>query len=123
MFQFEQGEIPVESQQQLIELLSPLFAEKGMKLQYQDDLQWRLQVPVRSKIKTTPLDWATGSNLNEAMPRGEEALRWKQLLNEAQMMLHAAPINQQPEQLAINGIWIWRDPTLLDRLQQWWRER
>lgn len=123
LFQFELEEIPVERQQQLIGLLSPLFTEDGGQLVYQSDLRWQLQLPVRAQIKTTPLEWATGTNLREAMPQGEEALRWKRLLNEAQMMLHSAETDPQQGQLAINGIWIWRDPSLLQRMQQWWSTR
>ncbi len=123
LFQFEQGEILVDHQQQLIDLLTPLFAEEGMVLRYRSDLHWQLELPQKAQIKTMPLDWATGINLNEAMPSGVEALRWKQLLNEVQMMLHATSIEPQAEQLAINGIWIWRDPSLLDRLAHWWQQR
>lgn len=123
LFQFEQGEIPVEIQQQLIELLTPLFAEEGGQLHYVDDLRWQLQLPQKESIRTTPIDWATGGDLHRVMPQGEGALRWKQLLNGAQMILHGAEVNQQQEQLAINGIWVWRDPSLLDRMQQWWRRR
>ncbi len=123
LFQFEQGEISSDHQQRLVELLAPLFAEEGMVLQYQSDLCWQLELPQKAQIQTTPLDWATGINLNEAMPSGAEALRWKQLLNEVQMMLHAAPMESQAEQLAVNGVWIWRDPSLLDRLAYWWQQR
>lgn len=123
LFQFEQGEIPVEVQQQLIEQLSPLFAEEGGQLHYMGDLRWQLQLPSKAQIQTTPIDWATGGNLHQMMPQGEDALRWKQLLNEAQMVLHQVEINPQQEQLAINGIWVWRDPSLLDRIQYWWKNR
>jgi hypothetical protein len=57
------------------------------------------------------------------MPQGEDALRWKQLLNETQMMLHDADVKQQSGQLVINGIWVWRDPSLLNRVQHWWSHR
>ena len=94
-----------------------------MVLSYQSDLRWQLQLPKREPVLTTPIDWATGHNLHQAMPRGESALRWKQILNEAQMVLHGAPINQQPDQLAVNGIWVWRDPSLMDRLRHRWSQR
>ncbi len=123
LFQFEQGEIPVERQQQLVELLAPLFAEEGMVLNYHSDLRWQLELPQQAQIKTTPLDWATGINLDEVMPSGEDALRWKRLLNEVQMVLHAEAVGQQEGQLSVNGIWVWRDPTSLQRLNHWWRQR
>ena len=123
LFQFEPGELSESLQQQVMEQLSPLFSEEGMQLEYMSDLRWRLRSPQKEQIQTTPLEWATGSNLSDAMPSGEGALRWKQLLNEAQMLLHAEPPQQQPDQLAINGIWIWRDPSLLDRLRHRWSQR
>ncbi|HIJ22470.1 MAG: hypothetical protein HON68_12305 [Gammaproteobacteria bacterium] len=123
LFQFERGEVPVEVQQQLIELLTPLFAEERGELQYVDDLRWQLQLPQKASIHTTPIDWATGGNLHKVMPQGEDALRWKQLLNETQMMLHDADVKQQSGQLVINGIWVWRDPSLLNRVQHWWSHR
>lgn len=41
---------------------------------------------------------------------GEAGRRWSQLLNEAQMLLHAHPVNQAREahgQPAVNSLWLW----------------
>lgn len=123
LFQFEPGEVAEDLQHQLIDQLDPLFSEEGMSLKYCSDLRWQLQSSQKMRIRTTPLEWATGSNLSDAMPRGEHALHWKRLLNEAQMLLHANPLHQQSGQLAMNGIWVWRDPSLLDRLRHRWNNR
>jgi hypothetical protein len=123
LFQFEAGELPAALQRQLIALLVPLFEAEGMQLRYRGDLCWQLQLSAPAQIETTPIEWAAGGPLHLVMPQGADALRWKRLLNEAQMVLHGASIGQPQGQLAINGIWVWRDPSLMRRLRHWWQRR
>lgn len=118
LFQFDSGEVTAEVQQALIAELRPLFEPQGMVLTYQGDLDWRLESTHTVQIKTSPLEQVTGGNLHDYMPRGEDALLWKKLLNESQMVLHSSPINRQRQQqgvLVVNGIWIWREPSLMQR--------
>lgn len=130
LFEIEPGSITVKEQQDLIEMLAPLFGEMNMVLGYHDDLDWRLQLAESSTIKTTPLHRVVGANIHDAMPAGDDALLWKQLLNEAQMLLHHAsmtdPANSSHLSLpyrveGVNGIWVWRDQSQLEKAMEWGR--
>lgn len=139
LFEVEPGELSVGEQHQLIDRLSPLFAEREMELRYHADLDWRLhhhgestggeQIAAgRRSIRTTPLQRVVGANIHDFMPRGEEALFWKQLLNEVQMVLHTVEIDPEQQQITIpprgmgvNGVWIWRSPSIADRALEWGR--
>ncbi len=62
------------------------------------------------KVRTTPLSRVTGTGIADKMPSGDDATRLHQLGNELQMLLHAAPFNQQRERegkLTANAIWLW----------------
>lgn len=59
-------------------------------------------------INTTPLADAVGRNVNFLLPKGESSAMWKQLMTEAQMLLHSNEINSEREsrgKQSINSIW------------------
>ncbi len=120
LFQFRKGELSLPLQRQLLESLQSIFDAEGMESYLLGDLDWVLRSPQQEEITTTPIDWATGVDLSRAMPTGEGALRWKRLLNEAQMVLHTVDRSPAAAALPVNGIWVWRDPTLWQRLQHRW---
>ncbi len=139
LFEVESGELSVGEQHQLIDRLSPLFAERGMELRYHDDLDWRLHhhaqstaaeqdSAVRRALCTTPLQRVAGANVHDFMPQGEGGLFWRQLLNEVQMALHTAEIDPgqrqitiPPREMRVNGVWIWREASLAGRVVDWGR--
>lgn len=69
---------------------------------------WRLENDPR--IETTPLSLAIGRHIDPLLPRGADALKWRALLNEIQMLLFSHPVNQAREAHGlpvINSIWLW----------------
>ena len=57
----------------------------------------------------TPLEVA-GKDINRHLPAGGGAIRWHQVLNEIQMVLHEHPVNEAREargEPAVNSVWLW----------------
>ncbi len=51
-----------------------------------------------------------GRPIARYMPEGEQARRWRRILNEIQMLLHNHPVNAAREQMGrplINSVWFW----------------
>ena len=71
---------------------------------------WYLQLPRTTRLTTTPLSLATGCDIDPLLPQGADAMRFRVLLNELQMLLHDHPINQAREargELPVNSLWLW----------------
>lgn len=72
--------------------------------------RWYLPFNHDPGIKTTPLSLAAGRHIDPVLPNGKDALKWRALLNEIQMLLFSHPINQEREargRPSINSIWLW----------------
>jgi hypothetical protein len=87
--------------------LAPTFAELG-QLDVLSPQAWNLRLSV-----TTPdfeaLPDAIGRAAN-ALPQAPEHAPWRHAINEAQMILHAHPVNQSREaagQPTVNSLWPW----------------
>jgi hypothetical protein len=73
-------------------------------------LRWYLRLPQAPRLSTTPLSLAAGRDIDRLLPQGPDALRFRVLLNELQMLLHEHPVNQAREargELAVNSLWLW----------------
>lgn len=82
------------------------------------DGMWFIIVDETPDLATTPLERVLGENINEYLPRGADAMRWLSVMNEMQMILFDAPVNEQREAAGrpvLNSLWLWgggRLPTL-----------
>ncbi len=69
---------------------------------------WFVASKEKIQINTTPLSDAVGRNINFILPKGETSAFWKQVLTEAQMLMHSHDINNKRESLdlqSINSLW------------------
>jgi len=85
-------------------------AAAGWRLSAPTPLRWYLRAPRAPDLATTPLDEVAGEYIAPHLPQGGTAAKLLQLLNEAQMLLHAHPANRQREaagRLPVNGLWAW----------------
>jgi len=71
---------------------------------------WYVRAAVKPDIATTPLSQAAGRHIDPLLPSGGDAMQWRALLNEAQMLLFGHPLNQAREARgdpAVNSLWLW----------------
>ena len=103
-------EIASEEAKGLGELILGHFADQGWRLEQAAPDRWYLRLPEAPALETHPLHRVTGRNLFPFLPEGADRSRWRGLLNEIQMLLYHADVNQarraagRPE---INGLWLW----------------
>ena len=99
-----------DEQAQLVDELNVLLSEDGYVLDAANARRWYLRAPRDPALCTTSLGDAIGQDVLHCMPRGADARRWRGLLNEVQMVLHASPVNQAREAARltpINSLWFW----------------
>jgi len=96
----------------LCEAVAGLFNEEGLELTPTGNAHWALHEtdPLRPLHLHTPsLSGALGRSIDARLPTGEDARRWRRLLNEVQMTWFAHPVNLERESSArptVNSLWI-----------------
>jgi hypothetical protein len=105
-----QAEITMPEAEQFCASLNAYFAGQGVTFFAPHPQRWYVQMACLPDMQTTPLAEVIGANVRGALPRGVDAARWHQIFNEAQMLLHAHPVNEQREArgaVIINSVWLW----------------
>ncbi|HSU76174.1 MAG TPA: hypothetical protein VLI89_03840 [Burkholderiales bacterium] len=90
----------------LCDALNRHFGER-LALQVTDAARWVARTPPELALASVPPLALAGRDVALAMPASSAA---HQLLNEAQMVLHAHPVNEAREargEPAINSVWLW----------------
>jgi hypothetical protein len=90
----------------LFETAKPYFNT----LLYGDANTWFMRADDWSELDTASPDAAMGNNLADWMPTGPNALGFKKLQNEVQMLWHEHPVNQAREARRlppVNSFWMW----------------
>jgi hypothetical protein len=94
----------------LCDALNRHFEENGVTFVAPHPQRWYARIDSPSDVMTTPLRVASWRDVKAYQPQGVDALRWRSLSNEIQMLLHGHAINQvraaQGIQ-AINSVWLW----------------
>lgn len=104
-------DISAEEARSLAIALVPLFADAGLALVVDTPVTWcaRLHGDEPEVAFTPPVD-ALGANLLDCLPQGEAGRFWRRLFNEAQIALHAHPVNAEriaAGRLPVNALWFW----------------
>lgn len=89
--------------------LNQHFSQDGLSFSIIDKDNWILSSENNIQMATTPLADAVGRNINFLLPKGEDSAKWKQMLTEAQMLMHAHEVNVGREQAgdrSINSLWL-----------------
>lgn len=91
--------------------LAPLFAEVGLAFDAPCATRWYLRLPeVATWPVLTPPEDVLGDDLKPHLPSGADGRRWRQWLNEAQMLLHQHPVNARRAArgaVPVNSLWFW----------------
>jgi hypothetical protein len=110
--------IELDEAQAMVADLNRHFCEVGRFHVVAAD-RWYLQLSAASKLGALkdideldmpPLSAMAGRSVEKQLPDTPQAKGLRQLLNEAQMLLHAHPANEARESaghLAINSVWLW----------------
>ena len=72
--------------------------------------RWYLRLDTAPQLSTTPVSMAAGCDIDPLLPTGEDAMRFRGVLNELQMLLFEHPVNQAREargELPVNALWLW----------------
>ncbi len=99
---------------ELTTLLAPPLAEAGTLRLMPSGFAY-LELDASAAIMTTPPSAAIGRRADTVDLRGAEAMRWRRLANEIQMLLHDHPLNQRrvaAGRPAINSLWFWGSGTM-----------
>ena len=107
----EGDEIGIEADeaQDLVAALNTHFADLG-RFEAAAPQRWYLRVDAAPDVRTHVLDDVIGRNYALFLPDGAQARRWRAMLNEAQMLLHAHARNAAREEAGkptINSVWLW----------------
>ena len=91
--------------------LKPLFGDAGFPLDATRSDRWYLHGAREAKLPIFSAPAAAlGDDLALHLPEGENARRWRGLLNEAQIILTQHPLNAQRARRGlspVNSLWIW----------------
>jgi len=94
----------------LCDVLNRHFEQDGITFFTPHPHRWYVRIAEPSDVTTTPLRIASWRDVKPYQPHGADALRWRSLSNEVQMLLHGHAINQGREargMQAINSVWLW----------------
>lgn len=91
--------------------LKPVFGDSGALLETTTPARWHLRLPAGAVLPTfaAPED-VLGADLFEHLPQGSGGRRWRQLFNEAQVILHQHPVNAARRArgaMPANSLWFW----------------
>jgi hypothetical protein len=99
---------------ELAALLAPALAEVGT-LRFMPSGFAYLELKAPAEIITTPPSVAIGRRADTVEFSGPNAIHWRRVTNEIQMLLHDHPLNRRRTaagQPAINSLWFWGTGTL-----------
>ena len=90
------------------------FAPEGVRFEAPRPTRWYARLERQPDAEFQPPGGAAGLvdgvGAGGALPAGNEGSLWRRRMNEAQMVLHAHPVNQAREargELAVNSVWFW----------------
>jgi hypothetical protein len=92
------------------EMLNAHFVADGISFHAPHPQRWYLRVAEVGEVTMPTLSSAAWGDARELMPQGRDAVRWRALGNEVQMLLHGHALNQK--RLAaglppISSLWLW----------------
>jgi hypothetical protein len=78
--------------------------------------RWYVRLAEAPEVDTMPPSAARGAGIGDKLPSGADAMRFRALMNETQMLLHEHPVNAVREARgapAVNSVWFWGGGTLI----------
>jgi hypothetical protein len=100
----------------LIIYLNQHFSQDQIAFEYGDEQHWFISYPKSKAPVTTPVHQVMGQSIYPLLPGGDHEAFWVRFLNELQMLLHQAPVNQKREELGMEPLstfWPWGEGELI----------
>ena len=94
----------------IVDSINRHFMADGLNFFMENPQTWLVRPQSPPHLSTTPIWDAIGRDIEPCLPRGIDAMRWNQVVNEIQMLLHDHPVNMEREktgQFPINSVWLW----------------
>ncbi len=99
-----------EEAEALLATLNGHFVDDGLCFEKGHASRWYVHLARPPGMTTAELHRVRGQNVMAFMPTGEEAPKWRRILNEVQMLLHSHEVNRQRESRGrdtVNSVWFW----------------
>lgn len=110
-----------EEAESLAQSLRPLFGDAGAPLEIITPATWALRLPPGAQLPAfVSPEAALGADLLDHLPQADAGRRWRALFNEAQIILHAHPVNAARRGrglMPVNALWFWGAGTLPIRVR------
>jgi hypothetical protein len=90
--------------------LNAHFAGEGLEFIAPTPLRWYVRTRGEPRMRTTPTAEVADRGVARSLPEGEDGARWRAVINETQMLLHAHPCNDDREARGappVNCVWLW----------------
>ncbi|MDH3514986.1 MAG: hypothetical protein OEM83_08995 [Gammaproteobacteria bacterium] len=103
-------EVTPQDADSLVAEVMEVFKEDGWLLKAPHPERWYLKPQQPPKLTTSSLSQVVGRDIHGFLPRGPDDKAWHTILNEIQILLHAATVNAEREKngkLPINSLWFW----------------
>ncbi len=101
--------LPDSEARELLALVRSLFEDLGWALHYGAATRWYVQHASLAAQPTAALDRVRGRSVQAWLQRTPQAVAWRRLQSELQMLLYTAPLNAQREargERAVNSFWL-----------------
>jgi hypothetical protein len=102
--------LDAEASRTLFDAVRPLYESEGFTLAWGAPLRWYLAHDSLAGLVTASPARVIGRHIDPWLPSQREARLLRRLQNEAQMLLHAHPLNAAREAagaLPVNSVWLW----------------
>ena len=99
----------------LVSALNAHFTGAGVEFVAPRPKRWYVKCARPASIATQSISEVAGTDVQGRLPGGDDALEWHGRFNEAQMLLHAHPINEAREargEPPVNSVWFWGGGTM-----------
>jgi hypothetical protein len=100
----------------LCKVADALMREEGVRIEFIEATQWRVQCDREIHVLTERPDWIIGEILRPNLPRGRDARLVERWMNELQMLFFTHPVNEARAARGlpvVNMVWLWGFSPLL----------
>jgi hypothetical protein len=105
-----QLDITPQESEGLVAALNQHFSAEGLDFTASTVQYWHLRLARPPKLETHLLGEVAGRDVRTFSASGADALQWRRIVNEIQMLLHDHPLNEKREARgvpAVNSVWLW----------------